>query len=259
LHEINSVSDFFNIVLSEAKIHLKEVAIALLPMLLVYLVMHFIFFKDAPRVVFAIIGGFFVTYIGLTIFLIGANTGFLAIGGYLGSTLAEYNKWLLPPLALVLGTVIVLAEPSVSTLKNQVRDVTDGAISNKTLMAFISVGVGVAVSLAMLRAITGISIWWIIIPTYALSLGLSFIVPKLFTAIAFDSGAIVSGPLAAAFLLPMAIGSTTQVGGDVFTDAIGIVAFIAMAPPLTIQLLGLIYKFKERVASKVYQEEIIYF
>ncbi|HHU21672.1 MAG TPA: DUF1538 domain-containing protein [Acholeplasma sp.] len=259
LHEINSVNDFFNIVLSEAKIHLKEVAIALLPMLLVYLVMHFIFFKDAPRVVFAIIGGFFVTYIGLTIFLIGANTGFLAIGGYLGSTLAEYNKWLLPPLALVLGTVIVLAEPSVSTLKNQVRDVTDGAISNKTLMAFISVGVGVAVSLAMLRAITGISIWWIIIPTYALSLGLSFIVPKLFTAIAFDSGAIVSGPLAAAFLLPMAIGATTQVGGDVFTDAIGIVSFVAMAPPLTIQLLGLIYKFKERVASKVYQEEIIYF
>lgn len=259
LHEINSVDDFFRIVSNEALIHLKEVALALLPMLLLYLVMHFIFFKDAPRVVFAIIGGFIATYIGLTIFLIGANTGFLAIGGYLGTTLANYNKWILPPLALVLGTVIVLAEPSVSTLKNQVRDVTDGAISNKTLMAFIAVGVGISVSLAMLRAVTGISIWWIVLPAYAISLGLTFVVPKLFTAIAFDSGAIVSGPLAAAFLLPMAIGAATAVGGDVFTDAIGIVAFVAMAPPLSIQLLGLIYKFKERVTPVVYHEEIIYF
>jgi hypothetical protein len=259
LHEINSVSDFFHVVSSEAVIHLKEVAVALLPMLVLYLVMHFIFFKDASRVVWTIIGGFAITYLGLTVFLIGANTGFLAIGGYLGQKIASYNKWILVPLALVLGTVIVLAEPSVGTLKSQVRDVTDGAISSKTLMAFISVGVGIAVALAMLRAITGISIWWIIVPTYALSLGLSFIVPKLFTAIAFDSGAIVSGPLAAAFLLPMAIGATTAVGGDVFTDAIGIVAFVAMAPPLTIQILGLIYKFKEKAERVDYQEEVIYF
>jgi lysylphosphatidylglycerol synthetase-like protein (DUF2156 family) len=123
---------------------------------------------------------------------------------------------------------------------------TDGAISAGTMGTALSVGVAASVGLAMVRVLTGISILWFLIPGYAIALTISFFVPKLYTAIAFDSGGVASGPMTAAFLLPLAQGACVAVGGDLVTDAFGVVAMVAMTPLITIQILGLISVWKQR-------------
>ena len=150
---------------------------------------------------------------------------------------------------MVIGYFIVLAEPAVYVLMRQVEELTDGAISGKAMKLSLSIGVSVSVGLAMVRVLTGLSIFWLIIPGYVIALGLSFLVPKIFTAIAFDSGGVASGPMTATFLLPFAMGACTAVGGDIVTDAFGVVAMVAMTPLITIQILGLVYRLKSRRAG----------
>ena len=193
--------------------------------------------------------GFIYTFIGLAIFLTGVNVGFMPAGHYLGQQLATSgHSWILVPLGLLIGFFLVIAEPAVHVLNRQVETITNGGISQRAMMLSLSIGVACSVGLAMLRVLTGLSIYWLLVPGYLIALVLTFFVPKIFTGIAFDSGGVASGPMTTTFLLPFAMGACEALGGNVLTDAFGVVAMVAMTPLLTIQVLGLIYKHKEKAA-----------
>ena len=190
--------------------------------------------------------GLAYTYAGLTLFLTGANVGFMPAGNYLGQTIAGLPySWIIIPVGMVIGYFIVLAEPAVFVLTKQVEEMTSGAVSARAMGLSLSVGVSFSVGIALLRALTGISVMWFLVPGYAAALILSFFVPKLFTAIAFDSGGVASGPMTAAFLLPFAMGACQAAGGNIITDAFGVVAMVAMTPLITIQIMGLVFRLKE--------------
>ena len=149
-------------------------------------------------------------------------------------------------MGLVIGYYIVKAEPAVQVLNEQVEEITGGTISRHMMNMGLSAGVAIAVAISMLRVLTGISIFWIIIPGYAIALILSFIVPPIFVGVAFDSGGVASGPMTSTFLLPLSMGACMAVGGNVVTDAFGVVALVAMTPLLAIQIMGLLYSIKSR-------------
>ena len=153
-------------------------------------------------------------------------------------------RYILIPLGMVVGYFIVAAEPAVHVLNRQVEEITEGAIPQRAISLGLSVGVACSVGIAMIRVLTGISIFWFILPGYFIALCLSFFVPKIFTAIAFDSGGVASGPMTATFLLPFAMGACQAVGGNIVQDAFGVVAMVAMTPLITIQVMGAIYKYR---------------
>ncbi len=224
---------------------MAEIAIALLPIIVFFAVFQITFIKMSRSNVKRIIVGLLYTYVGLVLFLTGVNIGFLPAGHHLGAILAgNLQSWIIVPIAMLMGYFVVKAEPAVYVLNKQVEEMTDGGISAKTMGTALSVGVAVSLGLAMTRVLTGISIMWFILPGYAIALGISFFVPKIYTAIAFDSGGVASGPMTAAFLLPFAQGACLSVGGDIVNDAFGVVAMVAMTPPITIQVLGLIARIK---------------
>ena len=195
--------------------------------------------------------GLVYTYLGLVLFLTGANVGFIPAGNYLGQVIAALPyRWIIIPIGMLIGYFIVKAEPAVYVLNRQVEEITDGAIPARAMGASLSIGVAVSVGLAMLRVLTGLPVLYLLIPGYGLALGLSFFVPKIFTAIAFDSGGVASGPMTATFLLPLAQGACIAVGGNIVTDAFGVVAMVAMTPLITIQGLGMIYQIKKRRSEK---------
>jgi hypothetical protein len=177
-------------------------------------------------------------------------------GELIGSTLAKADyKWVLIPIGMILGYFVVSAEPAVHSLKKQVEEVTNGAISQKSIGIALSVGVAVSVGIAMLRVLTGIPILPILIVGYTIPLVITYFVPPIYTGIAFDSGGVASGPMATTFILPFAIGACEAMGGNVLTDAFGVVAMIAMTPLITIQVLGLIGKTKQdRMMKKIHLE-----
>lgn len=193
-----------------------------------------------------IIVGIIYSFVGLTMFLTGVNVGFLPLGHELGEILAASSlKWLIIPVGMIIGYFIVAAEPAVQVLKKQVEEETEGAIPARALSLTLSVGVAISIGIAMLRVLTGVPIMYFIVPGYLIAIVLSFIVPDVFTSIAFDSGGVASGPMTATFLLPFAMGACASVGGNVATDAFGVVAMVAMTPLIAIQVLGLIYKIKQ--------------
>jgi len=191
------------------------------------------------------------------LFLTGVNVGFMPMGTFVGQSLGGSEKaWLLVPIGALIGWFIVSAEPAVHVLKEQVEDVTEGAIRGKTMGYALAIGVA-CVGLAMLRVITGLSIWYIIIPGYLFALVMTFFVPPIFSSIAFDSGGVASGPMTATFLLPLALGACEAAGGNMLTDAFGLVAFVAMTPLVTIQLFGLISKIRGRKADRAVVTELL--
>ena len=199
-----------------------------------------------------IIVGIIYTFVGLTMFLTGVNVGFLPLGHELGEILAASSlKWLIIPVGMIIGYFIVAAEPAVQVLKKQVEEETEGAIPARALSLTLSVGVAISIGIAMLRVLTGVSIMYFIVPGYLIAIVLSFVVPDVFTSIAFDSGGVASGPMTATFLLPFAMGACASVGGNVATDAFGVVAMVAMTPLIAIQVLGLIYKIKQSKGIKL--------
>lgn len=231
--------------------YLKEIAISLLPIVVFFGLFQIFALRLSGRALKKIIVGLVYTYIGLVLFLTGANVGFMPAGNYLGTVLASHEfKFLLVPLGALIGFFIVKAEPAVYVLNHQVEELTDGAISAGAMGISLSVGVAASVALAMIRVLTGIPILYFMIPGYAIAIGLSFFVPKIFTAIAFDSGGVASGPMTATFLLPLAQGACVAVGGDLVADAFGVVAMVAMTPLITIQILGLVYQLKQRFGKK---------
>ena len=198
-----------------------------------------------------IIIGIIYTYIGLVLFLTGVNVVFMPAGNYLGQVIAGLSyPWIIVPIGMLIGYFIVKAEPAVYVLTEQVEELTSGAISAKAMGMSLSIGVAFSLGLAMVRVLTGISILWFLLPGYAVALGLTFFVPKIFTAIAFDSGGVASGPMTATFLLPFSMGACEALGGNVVTDAFGVVAMVAMTPLITIQILGLIYQIQEQMKEK---------
>ena len=231
--------------------YIKEIATSLLPIIAMFGVFQLAALKLDRRTLGRIGVGLAYTYIGLVLFLTGANIGFMPAGNYLGQVLAGQSfRWLLVPIGMLIGYFIVKAEPAVYVLNKQVEEVTDGAISASTMGAALSAGVSLSVGLAMVRVLTGISILWFLIPGYAFAIGISFVVPKLYTAIAFDAGGVASGPMTATFLLPLAQGACVAVGGNIVTDAFGVVAMVAMTPLITVQLMGLMAQLKQRRARQ---------
>ncbi len=236
--------------------YMGEVALGLLPVV-VFFALFQVFSKQIKKdALIRLLVGIAYTYVGLVLFLTGVNVGFMPAGNYLGDAIARlpYN-WVLIPIGMVVGYFIVAAEPAVHVLNKQVEEVTGGAIPQRAMNLSLSIGVAVSVGLAMTRVLTGISILWFLVPGYAIALLLSFKVPKIFTAIAFDSGGVASGPMTATFLLPFAMGACSASGGNVLTDAFGIVAMVAMTPLVTIQCLGAFYQRKLRRTVEVTEAE----
>ncbi len=243
--------------ISEIPHKLIEVAKGLFPVVIFFYVFQLIFNRVSLDRALRLAVGVIYTYVGIVLFLTGVSIGFLPVGSYIGESLgAQSYKWLLVPIGMLLGYFIVLAEPAVHVLEKQVEEVTAGAIPGKMLKIGMSIGVSIAVGLAMFRAMTGLNILWFVGIGYALALGLSLIVPEVFTSIAFDSGGVASGAMTSTFLMPLAIGATYATGGNIMTDAFGVIAMVALLPPITIQVLGLIYQIKtKRAASTVTAEK----
>ena len=227
--------------------YFKEIAVSLLPIAAFFAVFDLVSLHLERKQLIRIGVGLAYTYLGLVIFLTGVNVGFMPAGNYLGSVIAGLScNWIIIPIGMLIGYFIVMAEPAVYVLMRQVEELTDGAIPGSAMKHSLSIGVAVSVGLAMIRVLTGISIFYLLVPGYAVAIALSFFVPKLFTAIAFDSGGVASGPMATTFLLPFAMGACSAVGGNIVTDAFGVVAMVAMTPLLTIQGLGLIYRLRTK-------------
>ena len=227
--------------------YFREIAVAMLPIAVFFGLFQVIRLHLQRPTLIRILVGLAYTYAGLVIFLTGVNAGFMPAGSYLGSTLAGLNfRFIIIPLGMLIGYFILKAEPAVYVLMRQVEELTDGAISGRELQRSLSMGVAISSGLAMIRVLTGLPILYLIIPGYGIALGLSFVTPAMFTAIAFDSGGVASGPMTATFLLPFATGACVALGGDVVTDAFGVVAMVAMTPLITIQLLGVAYKIKSK-------------
>ena len=229
----------------------KEVTLALLPIVVFFLIFQIVSLRLRRLPFLRVMVGILYTYAGLVLFLTGVNVGFSPVGYALGAALTEgWKLWLLIPLAMLMGWFIINAEPAVHILNRQVEDLSAGAISAKAMGMSLSIAVSAAGGLAMLRVITGVSIMYFLVPGYFIALALSFFVPRTFTAIAFDSGGVASGPLTATFMLPFAMGACEALGGNVMTDAFGLVALVAMMPLITVQVMGAIYVIKSRRAEK---------
>ena len=232
--------------------YLEEVAIALLPIIGMFVLYQLISRRFRGKALGRVIIGVLYTYAGLVLFLTGVNVGFMPVGYFIGGEVAASNlKWLLIPIGMLIGYFIVTAEPAVHVLNKQVEEISAGAISAKSMNLSLSLGVAVSVGIAMLRVLMGIPIYYFLVPGYAIALVLGFFVPNMFTAIAFDSGGVASGPMTATFLLPFAMGACEAVGGDILMDAFGVVAMVAMTPLITIQIMGFVSKRRMRAAERV--------
>jgi len=254
---IDNTVDLWNSFMVEFPTYIHEIALSILPIIVFYGIVQLITRDVNKRTLIKIGIGMAYTYVGLVLFLTGVNVGFMPAGNFLGQTIAKLPyAWIIIPIGMIIGYFIVLAEPAVFVLTKQVEEMTSGAISAKALGLSLSIGVSVSVGLAMTRVLTGISILWFLIPGYAIALILTLFVSKIFTAIAFDSGGVASGPMTATFLLPFAMGACEAHGGNIITDAFGIVAMVAMTPLITIQVMGLIARIKENKLHKevIYQE-----
>ena len=229
-----------------------EIFMALLPLVLMFLVFQVILLKLSASQVRRILIGMAYALIGLIIFMLGVSGGFTQAGQSLGLSLGAFSPTgaIFIPIGLVFGAVVVCAEPAVWVLTQQVEEVSGGSIKRSIMLVALCISVAFAVGLGMFRVVSGVSIWWVLIPGYAVALGLTRFCPPLFTAIAFDSGGVASGPMSTTFVLSLTLGASISLGGNPLTDAFGMVAMIAMAPLITIQLLGLIFKYKEKQQMK---------
>ena len=235
----------------------EEIALAFAPIVGIFVLFQLLTRRYQLHSVIRMSLGFLYTYIGLVLFLTGANVGFMPAGRLIGAELADSSyQALLVPIGMLMGYFVVAAEPAVHSLKRQVNEITNGAISQKSVALSLSVGVSVSVGIAMLRVLTGIPVLPFLIGGYAVSLLISYFVPSIYTGIAFDSGGVASGPMTSTFMLPFAMGACEAIGGNVMTDAFGIVALIAMAPLITIQVLGLTERRQHASRIKRFHDEI---
>ncbi len=236
--------------------YMKEVAFALLPIVGVFFAVLLFGRGISKSQLGRIVIGVLYTYVGLVVFLTGVNVGFAPIGYMMGKLIGGLNfNWIIIPIGMLIGYFMVSAEPAVHVLTVQVFETTGGQIPKKALSISLMIGTAISVGLAMVRILTSLPIMYLLIPGYAIALILTFIVPEIFTAIAFDSGGVASGAMTACFLMPFAQGLCTAVGGNMMTDGFGVVAMVAMTPLIAIQILGLVYKIKLAKIKKQQQEQ----
>lgn len=248
---------------------IKEVSAAMAMIVVLFLILQVTILKMSIQSLIKIFSGIVYTLIGLTVFLTAVNIGYMPIGYRVGTELADCGTPMVVLIAFILGMTTVLAEPAIHVLNQQVEEVTDGTVSRKQMMIALSVGVGLSIALSAIRAVIGFSLLYYIIPGYIISLVLSFFVPKLYTAIAFDSGGVASGPLTSGFILPLITGFCMTIHGEgaILNNAFGIVAMVAMTPLIAIQILGfraVIITHRQRKASmkRIFRSgdsEVIYF
>ncbi len=245
IQKIDDSKDLLGAYLTSFPHYLKEVAIALAPIVGFFLIFQLFGQKLSKERNIRIFIGVLYTYVGLVFFLMGVNVGFLPVGSYLGEIIGTKSySWIIVPLGMLIGFFVVAAEPAVHVLTKQVYEITNGAIPKKALSISLMLGVACSVGLAMLRILLHIPIMYFLIPGYLIALVLTFFVPDIFTSIAFDSGGVASGAMTASFLLPLALGLCGAVGGNIATEGFGVVAMVAMTPLIAIQILGLVYKIK---------------
>lgn len=233
--------------LREIPVYMKETAVALLPIILVFLLFQLITKNLSGRGFVKILIGILYTYAGLVLFLTGVNASFCAAGAELGASLVKnMPSWVFVPVSMLLGWFIISAEPAVGILEKQIESVSAGAIPGNTIKYSLCAAVSLAMGLSALRVVTGISIMWFLVPGYTAAIILSFFAPDIYTAIAFDSGGVASGPMTAAFMLQFFMGAVSESGGNILHDAFGVVAAVAMMPLLTVQTVGLIYEIRSK-------------
>ena len=236
--------------------YFKDVFLALGCIMICFIVLQIVSRRYHGHQLVRIAIGFLYTLIGLMFFLTGVNVGFIPVGQLLGLQLAASPlKWMLIPLGTLIGYFLVAAEPAVHLLTRQVEEVSSGAITRKMMNRGLAIGMASALAITMTRILLGISIMWILLPGYALTLALTFFVPRIFTGIAFDAGAVCSGPMSATFLLPLAMGAAEGVGRNLMTYAIGIVAIVAMTPILVVQIMGIVYQIRTKQAAALTEQQ----
>ncbi|UOQ84526.1 DUF1538 domain-containing protein [Gracilibacillus salinarum] len=227
----------------------QEVMLALAPIVILFFVFQKFSFKLSKESVRKIVTGLVFTFVGLVLFLVGVNAGFMELGTELGYSIASLeHKAYIVIVGLILGIVTILAEPAVYVLTSQIEDVTSGYVKRKLVLFTLAIGVGIAVALSMLRIlIPELQLWHYILPGYLIAIALMYITPKLFVGIAFDSGGVASGPMTATFILAFTHGAAEAIeGADVIVDGFGMIAMVALTPLITLQILGLIFKLKSR-------------
>lgn len=237
----------------------KNVFVSISPIILLFIIFKIVS-KDAfnKKNTKKVIVGFIATFLGLCLFLTGVEVGFMKMGFLMGQDFVnlDYTKFLIP-FVMILGFLVVFAEPAVKILTNEVEEITEGSVTSKIMRITISIGVSLMVALSIVRVLTGISIIYFLIIGYVLAIILSFITPKMFTAIAFDTGGSVTGPLTATFMLPLVIGVCLAYGGNIMTEAFGLIAFVAMSPLITVQLLGIVFKIKTKQEIYKHTDETV--
>ena len=246
-----------------------EVGKSLFLVVVFFFILQFLVLKLPKSKIFQIVVGIVYTFVGLVLFLAAVEMAFMPVGHEIGAQLSAHNPVIIIVFAFIIGNVVVLAEPAVHVLNNQVQEITGGEVTKRQMMLALSLGVGISIGLSVLRVYLGFSVLYYLIPGYVISLGLSFFVPKLYTAIAFDSGGVASGPLTSSFILPMVIGACATMQGEsaVLDFAFGVVAMVAMTPLITIQSLGfksvMTVRYRSNLAIKrilqAEDDQIIYF
>lgn len=255
---VETTADAFRAFLEAFPKYTKEVLVAFLPIIAMLVVFQLVFHRFRKQQLLKIAIGLIYTFLGLVLFLTGANVGFMPAGRLIGAEIAVSNmRFVLIPIGMIMGYFVVSAEPAVHSLKKQVEEVTNGAISQKTIGLALSLGVAVSVGIAMLRVLTSIPIYPFLIVGYISALAITFFVPRIYTGIAFDSGGVASGPMTTTFMLPFAIGACEALGGNIMTDAFGIVAMVAMTPLIAIQVLGLHSKIRQKQLRKKISRELL--
>ena len=249
---VDTMMDVSSAFTGELPRYFEEVIVSILPILAVFVIFQLCSKRYPNRQKLRVAVGFAYTYFGLVLFLCGVNVGFAPVGTMIGRELAATSeKWLLVPIGMLIGYFIVKSEPAIQILNKQVQSVTNGAVSATAMNRCLQIGVSVSVGLSMLRILAGIPIQYIVIPGYIVALAMSRFVPKIFVGIAFDSGGVASGPMTSTFLLPLCIGACEMLGGNIMTDAFGVVALVALTPLISVQIMGLSYKYKLKKQSKL--------
>ena len=253
-----TTADAFRAFVTDFPKYINEVMIAFIPIIAMLIIFQLVFRRFRKQQMLKISIGFIYTFMGLVLFLTGANVGFMPAGRLIGAEIAASDvRYVLIPIGMIMGYFVVSAEPAVHSLKKQVEEVTNGAICQKAIGLALSLGVAVSVGIAMLRVLTGIPIYPFLIVGYIIALTITFFVPRIYTGIAFDSGGVASGPMTTTFMLPFAIGACEAIGGNVMTDAFGIVAMVAMTPLIAIQVLGLHSKIRQKQLHKKIKSELL--
>jgi hypothetical protein len=247
--EILDSSSIIGPFISMIPVYLKASFLSILPLIVILLVLQVIYFKLKIRELRKLLTGFVFAFIGLLLFLIGVNGGFMDVGISLGNDLALLdNKAYIIIIGFILGATTILAEPAVYVLTHQIEDVTSGYVNRRAVLTALTIGIGFAVSLSVIRIfVAEIQLWHYILPGYIICLLMIFITPKLFVGIAFDAGGVATGPMTATFILAFIQGAANaSESADLMADGFGMIAMVAMTPIITLEALGVLFAIKSK-------------